>query len=391
MTTPTDLFWKQQQGERQQQDQNLSSQNPIQLQLPEQDQNYNQSLQTIDSIGKTTTAGVLGSVATRRQQIQEQEQLDFQRQQQQAMERLQKQQKAYYEEMNQNYVDQHNSQQADILKQFSQSQVNTQVTNFKDGNATQIAQLARNAGFPESAIPTVVSIALAESGGRSGAVNNANNNGSSDYGLMQINSVHSNLLKNNDWEDPQQNMNMAFQIYKSAGNKFTPWVTYNTGAVNRYAGIARQAAQAAQKVSIQPFMGSAVGSGAGALRQVITKNAQQYVGVPYVWGGNSLTNGVDCSGLVQQVYSQYGIKLPRTADQQAHMGVKTSISKLQPGDLVAWQGGYRGPNYVGHIAIYLGGGRILEAQQQGVPVHVRALTKKDNVFGVHLTNLDKKK
>src|SRR5690606_12533755 len=108
-----------------------------------------------------------------------------------------------------------------------------------------------------------------------------------------------------------------------------------------------------------------------------------------VWGGNSLTKGVDCSGLVQQVYKQLGIALPRTADQQAHTGVKTSISKLLPGDLVAWQGGYRGPNYVGHIAIYLGNGKILEAPEPGKSVRVRALSKNDNVFGVHLTNLDR--
>src|SRR5690606_16347624 len=107
------------------------------------------------------------------------------------------------------------------------------------------------------------------------------------------------------------------------------WVTYNTGAISKYASIAKQAASESQKVNVQPFLSDS----AGKLRQVVTQKAQQYIGIPYVWGGNSLTKGVDCSGLVQQVYKQFGIALPRTADQQAHTGVKTSISKLLPGDL----------------------------------------------------------
>jgi cell wall-associated NlpC family hydrolase len=50
----------------------------------------------------------------------------------------------------------------------------------------------------------------------------------------------------------------------------------------------------------------------------ITSFAQQYVGTPYVWGGNSLTKGVDCSGLVQQVFGKFGISLPRTTYDQVN-------------------------------------------------------------------------
>lgn len=98
----------------------------------------------------------------------------------------------------------------------------------------QIATLAANAGFPKSTIPLVVGIALAESGGNPDAINNHNANGSVDHGLMQINSVHSDLLSKYNWRDPAQNMKMAYLIYKQAGDKFTPWSTYNSGAAQAH-------------------------------------------------------------------------------------------------------------------------------------------------------------
>jgi cell wall-associated NlpC family hydrolase len=113
----------------------------------------------------------------------------------------------------------------------------------------------------------------------------------------------------------------------------------------------------------------------------------QVIGLPYVWGGNSLQNGVDCSGLVQQIYGQLGVSLPRTAHDQSHstMGTRAAINQLQPGDLVAWQGGWRGPNYVGHIAIYAGNGEIIEAPSAGQTVRRRNLRSDENVFGYHLS------
>jgi cell wall-associated NlpC family hydrolase len=85
---------------------------------------------------------------------------------------------------------------------------------------------------------------------------------------------------------------------------------------------------------------------------------------PYVWGGNSLTRGVDCSGLVQQVYGQLGIKLPRTTYEQAKNGKQVPLSSLLPGDLVFYNTGARDPNGIGrnsHVAIYIGNGQVVHA------------------------------
>lgn len=80
--------------------------------------------------------------------------------------------------------------------------------------------------------------------------------------------------------------------------------------------------------------------------------ATQFVGNPYVWGGTSLTNGADCSGFVQSVYSQFGVSLPRTSYEQQNAGTEVSYSDAQPGDLIC---------YGGHVAIYMGDGKIVHA------------------------------
>lgn len=98
--------------------------------------------------------------------------------------------------------------------------------------------------------------------------------------------------------------------------------------------------------------------------------------VPYVWGGNSLTGGVDCSGLVQQVYSKLGIKLPRTTYDQAKSGREVGMSSLLPGDLVFYNTGSKDPNGIGsmsHVAIYIGNGQVVEAPRRGVPVRVGSI------------------
>lgn len=89
--------------------------------------------------------------------------------------------------------------------------------------------------------------------------------------------------------------------------------------------------------------------------------ATQFVGNPYVWGGTSLTNGADCSGFVQSVYSNFGIDLPRTSYDQMNVGTEVSYSDAQAGDLIC---------YGGHVAIYMGDGKIVHAanSEQGIIV-----------------------
>lgn len=80
--------------------------------------------------------------------------------------------------------------------------------------------------------------------------------------------------------------------------------------------------------------------------------ATQFVGNPYVWGGTSLTGGADCSGFTQSVYSNFGVSIPRTSYEQQNAGREVSYSEAQPGDLIC---------YGGHVAIYMGGGKIVHA------------------------------
>lgn len=95
--------------------------------------------------------------------------------------------------------------------------------------------------------------------------------------------------------------------------------------------------------------------------------------VPYVWGGNSLTQGVDCSGLVQQVYGRLGIQLPRTSTEQAKFGkIVPSLSQALPGDLILEYSPYepQGLQQFGHVGIYIGNGQVIEAPGTGKNVRI---------------------
>lgn len=99
-----------------------------------------------------------------------------------------------------------------------------------------------------------------------------------------------------------------------------------------------------------------------ALGQQIVNYAVQFIGNPYVYGGNSLTNGIDCSGFVMKVYQKFGINLPRTSGEQGASGSKVDgLGNAKPGDLI-W--------YSGHIGIYMGNGQIVHASnaREGIKI-----------------------
>lgn len=105
----------------------------------------------------------------------------------------------------------------------------------------------------------------------------------------------------------------------------------------------------------------------------IAAYARQALGVKYVWGGNSLTSGVDCSGLVQQVYAHFGIQLPRVTYDQINAGSAVGMNKLRVGDLVFFDTdtSRRGPD---HVGIYLGRGKFIHAPRPGESVKISSLT-----------------
>lgn len=95
--------------------------------------------------------------------------------------------------------------------------------------------------------------------------------------------------------------------------------------------------------------------------QEIASFATQFVGNPYVAGGTSLTNGADCSGFTQAVYSNFGISLPRTSGSQAMCGTAVDYSEAAPGDIIY---------YGGHVGIYIGNGLIVHASTQATGIKI---------------------
>lgn len=147
-------------------------------------------------------------------------------------------------------------------------------------------------------------------------------------------------------------------------------------ALARAAAEARARAAAQQQTRANGRSGAAAGSGsttgpnapanppvisggANAHGSTIVAAAYSQLGVPYVWGGTSPGRGLDCSGLTQYCYRCAGISIPRTSGAQLAGG--TIVSNPSPGD-ICWT--------PGHVAIYIGNGQMIEAQQTGVPVKV---------------------
>ncbi len=94
--------------------------------------------------------------------------------------------------------------------------------------------------------------------------------------------------------------------------------------------------------------------------------AYQQLGMPYVWGGASPQTSFDCSGLVQWVYGQVGVRLPRTAQQQYNATDHVADADLSVGDLVFFRNTYYSPGEpITHVGIYVGNGRMINAPTTG--------------------------
>ncbi len=113
--------------------------------------------------------------------------------------------------------------------------------------------------------------------------------------------------------------------------------------------VAAQQAAKSKANGVEAANSPAVSGGTG---QQVADYACQFVGNPYVWGGESLTNGCDCSGFIKSVYKHFGVSLPHSSYSLRSVGYAVSASELQPGDIIC---------YSGHCAIYIGGGQIVHA------------------------------
>jgi cell wall-associated NlpC family hydrolase len=159
-------------------------------------------------------------------------------------------------------------------------------------------------------------------------------------------------------------------------------------AADRAAEAARAAAAAPRPAAAAPApSGNATpaGSGDASAAQTAIDAAMAYLGIPYAWGGGGSRGpgpgqdpdegiiGFDCSGLTQYAYARAGIAIPRNSRAQYSSLPKVSTDDLRPGDLVFWATDVSDPGTIHHVAIWLGGERILEAPYSGSVVKTSAM------------------
>ena len=136
------------------------------------------------------------------------------------------------------------------------------------------------------------------------------------------------------------------------------------------------------------------GSGSASAAQTAIAAAMRYLGTPYAWGGGGTRGpgpgmdpdegviGFDCSGLTQYAYAQAGISIQRNSRAQYASLPKVSSDDLQAGDLVFWGSGGSDPGSIVHVAIYLGGGKVVQAPESGDVVKVSNMWWRNYVGAV---------
>ncbi len=110
-------------------------------------------------------------------------------------------------------------------------------------------------------------------------------------------------------------------------------------------------------------------TGTSGMRNKVASHASKFIGTPYKYGGTDLTRGVDCSGFILSIMSQFDIHVPRTSLSQSKFGQPVNKSELLPGDLVFFDTRKKMTGTVSHVGLYIGDGKIIHAGSKGVVIN----------------------
>ena len=146
--------------------------------------------------------------------------------------------------------------------------------------------------------------------------------------------------------------------------------TTTSGSTTTGTGSGTTAPPPTNPVSTDRYgLGTGVSRGTAAQGQAAVAWAQAQVGKPYIWGGVG-PNGFDCSGLTMKSWSAAGVGINRTAADQYKQVLKISYASMRPGDLIFWATDTTNADSIYHVAMFIGGGQMVEAANPGVPIRV---------------------
>ena len=164
---------------------------------------------------------------------------------------------------------------------------------------------------------------------------------------------------------------VARSLGMPAGNAIVVSASSSANLTTLHNALARLLPRGATVVPLVRMVTRASASNAASSNEVQTmlRAAYSRLGMPYVWGAAGPTS-FDCSGLVQWSFAQAGIRMPRVAASQALAGAAVPVSQLRAGDLLFYHTDPTAPNYISHVAIYLGNGWMIQAPEPGLNVEV---------------------
>jgi cell wall-associated NlpC family hydrolase/Skp family chaperone for outer membrane proteins len=147
--------------------------------------------------------------------------------------------------------------------------------------------------------------------------------------------------------------------------------------IEKAKSVLREREAARQAAAASAASSSASRGNVSASSSAIVNYAYNFLGIRYVWGGNTPSTGFDCSGFTKYVYAHFGVNLPRVSREQAKVGTYKSVAERQPGDLLYFGSGGR----VTHVGIYIGNNQMIHAPRPGKSVEITTLRYYNNYMG----------